>query len=728
MKKILLFIFVIGLLFSACNNKDTETIPVNPKFTDLEVPAGFKFETTRLIDIDLEVKRSEVKEPPHKFFIYNGNPNDGGKLITSGMTDPYMSFETKVIIPAYLTELHIRKLDVNGNIETITADATGNSIYYEFSSNKSEFYSSFKGSNVIEDPGCGSCQHEISGSHQNLTLDSDVYCVVSGSSLTVSNLKLENGAKLIICGVGTITNITPQGQGGGSIYVSTGGILYSTNVNTNKLNEFVNYGQTFFSNHMNIHSTCTIENHDFMNFSGNTNNSSSNFVNYGNLQVAGGFNNNKAVYNLGQMSVSGHFNNNGGPDVELFNLCKLVITGDFNQNSYFYNSSFTSVGQNTRFNGGSTVVMEAQALITTNTLHVDGLLEGPSVPCAKIDIADETRINGSGEVNGYMDICDANGIDSNSGTIGDDVTFDCSCYIAITNCSPGSGEPDDDTDGDGCPDDQDDYPDDPERCSNEYYPNETDFTNLAFEDLWNSLGDYDFNDLIVETNYKIVKNGQNKIVEVFGKFHIAAVGADLNNGFAIEFETPVVNFDTVIGAEIHGSVVSINDNGTEQGPLNKAVVVVFDAVNGYLGTSMVNTIPGGNYMDIDTITVYMKFVSPLASVGTPPYNPFMFINQTRGKEIHLIDHAPSELVDVSYFGIDADNSIPEQGRYYVTSNNLPWVIEIPQTFDYPIETVDILNAHLKFREWAESAGTLYPDWYENKSGYRNEGSIYQKPN
>ncbi|MBS4062267.1 MAG: DUF4842 domain-containing protein, partial [Bacteroidetes bacterium] len=46
---------------------------------------------------------------------------------------------------------------------------------------------------------------------------------------------------------------------------------------------------------------------------------------------------------------------------------------------------------------------------------------------------------------------------------------------------------------------------------------------------------------------------------------------------------------------------------------------------------------------------------------------------------------------------------------------------------YPLEKQEILWAHLKFAEWAMSGGTLFPDWYKNLTGYRNNSLIYQTP-
>ena len=72
-----------------------------------------------------------------------------------------------------------------------------------------------------------------------------------------------------------------------------------------------------------------------------------------------------------------------------------------------------------------------------------------------------------------------------------------------------------------------------------------------------------------------------------------------------------------------------------------------------------------------------------------------------------------------------DNSDANTGRYYVTENNLPWGIETPESFEYPIEKVDVLVAYLKFSEWATSGGDLYTDWYLDEPGYREDDNIFQ---
>jgi len=700
----------------------------------LQINSNFKFSTTKELGVHLEIMSNNPEEPTHKFGIYLGNPDQGGKLIISGITDPYHTFQTTIKIPSFVNELYITNQDVFNNIETVVVDAAGGSIYYTFNT---EVYTvnEFKTTNVLyTDPGCGTCDEIISpGTYSTKNIDDNTtYCIEAGGTVNITNKVDFKGGTLIVCGTLDLKKVKANNNGGDFV-ISAGGVLDLENGNIDKdLTNFINFGTANIEEQTEIRDM-NFENQGTLTIDGGVNNRTINFYNDGTMTVDGNFTNNDEGFNTGTLNITGHFINNGSPGTEFTNDCKMIITGNFNLSRIFNNTdnAYVEVGQNATLTGNSNTTilnMGVQSLISTTNLTVNTTINGPSVSCARIDIAQTTNINGSGIVTGQMDICDADGIENNNGTIGPDVTFDCSCFVATNSCNPGAGTPPNpDTDGDGCPDDQDDYPTDPDRCSNDYYPNQTDFTNFACEDLWTSLGDYDFNDLILETNYKIVKDAQNEIVEIYGKFHIAAVGAHLNNGFGIEFEVPTSAVDTVTGIQIDGTAVTIKQNGIEDGPLNKAVMIVFDAINDYLGTAMVNTIPGGNSKVIDTITVYMKFTTPQASIGTPPYNPFMFIDQIRGKEIHKIDHAPTELVDASYFGEKADDSDPSIGRYYVSETNLPWVIEIPEQFSWPNENADILTAYLKFQEWAESSGAQYTDWYENLSGYRNTNNIYQTP-
>ncbi len=296
-----------------------------------------------------------------------------------------------------------------------------------------------------------------------------------------------------------------------------------------------------------------------------------------------------------------------------------------------------------------------------------------------------------------------------------------------------NGQQGTDSDGDGVPDDEDAYPYDPERAFNNFYPS-GDYASLAFEDLWPGLGDYDFNDLVLDYQFEIVTSASNKVTEIYGNFVVRAIGASLFNGFGFQFPNDNIqaNDITVSGYDLQDGYITLNANGTEAGQ-GKTTIIVFDNAYNILQSSSgfgVNVDPAYPYVAPDTVKITMVFTQGIYSLGDIDminFNPFLIVDKIRGKEIHLADYPPTSLVDASYFGTLHDDSDPGIGRYYKTENNLPWAINIIESFDYTIEKVEITYGYLKFYEWAESGGTSYPDWYKDEPGYRDNSKIYPIP-
>ena len=291
-----------------------------------------------------------------------------------------------------------------------------------------------------------------------------------------------------------------------------------------------------------------------------------------------------------------------------------------------------------------------------------------------------------------------------------------------------------DTDGDGVPDVSDDYPSDPDRAFDNYYP-ATGYSTLAYEDLWPGKGDYDFNDLVLDFNFQMVTNASNKVIEIFGKFIIKAFGAGYENGFGFQLANDnVAQSDiTVTGYDLQEGYITLNANGTEAGQSKPTIVVYDNSFNimAHPGQGIgVNTTPSAPYITPDTVDITMDFTPDtytLAQVDIPNFNPFIIVNQNRGVEVHLPDYDPTDLVDPVYFGTFEDDSDPLTGKYYKTQNDLPWAINIYESFDYPIEKIEIIATYMHFVEWAESGGTSYPDWYQDNPGYRNNANIYVVP-
>jgi len=293
-----------------------------------------------------------------------------------------------------------------------------------------------------------------------------------------------------------------------------------------------------------------------------------------------------------------------------------------------------------------------------------------------------------------------------------------------------------DADGDGVPDVDDEYPNDPYRAHNTYFPAFSQFGTLAFEDNWPKKGDYDFNDVVVDYNIKTVTNGNGNVVEVIFSFILRASGAVYNNGFGVQLDGIAPNKVSMVTGNHPGSLPSAA-NKTESGQ-SYANVIVFDNFFSLMtrpGVGLgVNTDIAGPYITPVTQQVVIKFIDngvappggtlTLAQLSSAVYNFYIFINRERGREVHLPDRSPTSLANTSLFGTLEDSSNPVAGRYYKTINNLPWAINIVEGFEYTIEKIAIDQGYLHFIDWATSAGVQYPDWFMNKPGYRVPEKIY----
>lgn len=287
---------------------------------------------------------------------------------------------------------------------------------------------------------------------------------------------------------------------------------------------------------------------------------------------------------------------------------------------------------------------------------------------------------------------------------------------------------DTDSDGDGINDPLDEFPDDPERAGETFTPSKYGWGSLAFEDLWPAKGDFDYNDLVVNYRFIAVINASNKIVELKAKFNVRAIGASFKNGFGFEMPVSPALISSVSGFRLNENIVTVDAKGLEAGQSN-AVVIVFDnAFNElpHVGGRFINTEPGFPVSTGEDIEINIVFEDPIdpESLGAVPFNPFIFIDGERGKELHLKDKKPTDLADNSYFNTLSDASNVETAQYYKTSNNVPFAIDIIHEFRYPIEQKPINEGYNYFVRWATSGGNIYKDWYKDNAGYRNDSKIY----
>ena len=273
----------------------------------------------------------------------------------------------------------------------------------------------------------------------------------------------------------------------------------------------------------------------------------------------------------------------------------------------------------------------------------------------------------------------------------------------------------------------------------EFYPAEGKYGTLCFEDNWPSEADYDFNDVVIDYNVIATLNDDFLVTKINMQLFLRASGANNHNGFGISFKhswsydgpyadiASVTVNGTPVTAEAtdYPSFIIIDDIETWQPTYNSFMNQAFVAPTEFNVEIVLNT-PAENWWEL----------------SLPLQNPFIIVNQERGREIHLPWHLPTSLADASYVGKGVDASDPYAfdpsnfkagqvvvGYYtYMTEEGFPWAMDIymdnddEDLFLYPVEFTDIANAYTSFEGWVEESDPW--EWYLPE--YRVVDSIYTK--
>ena len=276
-----------------------------------------------------------------------------------------------------------------------------------------------------------------------------------------------------------------------------------------------------------------------------------------------------------------------------------------------------------------------------------------------------------------------------------------------------------DSDNDGIPDYNDEYPNDANRAFEQFTPSQFGFGTVAFEDLWPNQGDYDFNDLVVNYRFIAVENSANEVVELKAKLRVRAIGAAYRNGFGVQLPIAPERVASVSGQRLTRNIITNNANGTEAGQ-SKAVIVIFDDADQRVISRRTGT-PAVNSNEFEVSIVFTTPV-PAAELGAAPFNPFLIVNGNRSREVHLQNHEPTDLAAPGLFGQGDDDS--PSGVYYRSATGHPWAIDIVHDFKFPLERVHIETGYNFFRSWVNAAGSAHPDWYTDGAGRRNTNKLH----
>jgi len=232
-------------------------------------------------------------------------------------------------------------------------------------------------------------------------------------------------------------------------------------------------------------------------------------------------------------------------------------------------------------------------------------------------------------------------------------------------------------------------------------------TYTIFEDLWPSKGDYDFNDLVVNTSFSWERGKGNYVTEIEGVCDIENIGAGMSLGLGFElFESKGTNLyyldDVIAGLE-----------GAEKDPKVTNGFIVFSKVQ-ELGTSRV------------------QFVIKLKNRAFKSFLciPYLFRTKEPDHQVRPFGAPPTQGQNMSLFRSGDDVSpakwswgkgskfkypLSTKEAFYRTRENHPWGIEFmsKKKFKPTPERRTIVKGYPKFRAWAESGGNKEKNWYEH---------------
>ncbi|KAB2917757.1 MAG: LruC domain-containing protein [Bacteroidetes bacterium] len=712
----------------------TNASAVTIEAKDLVVPANFNFSSEKTLNVRVKVADAKAGER-YVIKVYGDVPTTG-KLISTGATNANGEYANTLQIPAWEEFIYIEKINPDGSsqFEKVKANQFAAAVF-NGSQTKAPYIITKKSSGMNCSTGCTVTYNNPSS---NITVDSgDVACITGTISGSI-DLTVNKGGVAKVCASGNFYEVHTFDDG--EVYFLENTILTVYSIITQG-GKIINYSD----------SLTTTSDYDF----------------YG-----GGIGENYGkVYGAGIKVLDGIYTNNG--DIITANgpifiwgspVCKFINNNYVKakglyvtdkgvlENNCFFQSTVNSESNATIINNGylkvdgiftqvswgpgqliPSITLGNSAQITVDELQfIDGVIDGAgSTARSKIKVNSITNFGSGTTLKGNVDLCDANGLENNAGTLQTPALASCAGYIPTSTCNPeGFGSYSSaDTDNDGVMDSQDEYPNDANRAFNSYYPSAVTTATLAFEDLWPTLADYDFNDLVLAFNIQQVYNADNKVVDIKIKMKVKAIGGSYVNGFGFQLDELVpADIASVTGQVLTQNLITRNANNTEAGQ-SKAVIICYDSPEPTLhrmGGSMFNTIKTNPLYASDSIYINIALSTPVegSKLSIDKFNPFMFTNKRRGYEIHLGNFKPTDLANTSLFGTYVDRTNPSNNIYYKNSNGMPWAILIPENFVYPVEKTPITSGYNFFDDWAISGGSGYTNWYNNNPGNRNTNSLY----
>lgn len=244
----------------------------------------------------------------------------------------------------------------------------------------------------------------------------------------------------------------------------------------------------------------------------------------------------------------------------------------------------------------------------------------------------------------------------------------------------------------------------------------------CFEDRWPWIGDYDMNDVVLETRIdREVSTYGGKVKSATINWALKAAGTQVKLGCGVQIDgMSAMRIAGVTSTHRIGAGAFAAD-GLETGS-ELAIIPLFNSTGELLNGS--NTYPELPHVMPVTQTTKIEFAQPVeeGEVLESAMNFFITVGE-RGKEVHMPGYDPTvfgEIGDGLFDPREPYKFYVEKGEH-VGDNYLMWALMIPDVFRYPAESKDIRSVYTHFMAWAASNGISHPDWYREEA---DESRLY----
>ena len=239
------------------------------------------------------------------------------------------------------------------------------------------------------------------------------------------------------------------------------------------------------------------------------------------------------------------------------------------------------------------------------------------------------------------------------------------------------------------------------------FPSGNTFYFVAYEDMYPSQGDYDFNDLVVAYKVQLGLNSNNQVVKIVGNAYLMAKGAAYSHDWHLRITLPgtvktAINCVTSLATTPQTNFAC---NGSSPVLSAGTADVTMFVDTGKLFPSQftdyrrvfTNTMFGAAYLKGPKSTFSISLDKPVdpATIGIAPFDPYLYVRDTK---------QTIQLLQVNAAIKDA--------------NGYPYGMLMPAGWNWPYEKTDVRTTYPQFNNFTATQGASSINWYNFPTKYQ----------